>query len=104
MDNGSDEAAFRNELLQIAITTLSSKLVYHEKEYFAGLAVDAVLRLTSFFRLFGRHRRRQRVSRGLAEARVDGQHRCPTEPSHASVTDPRAVANLRLFLFTRLTR
>ena len=45
MDNGSDEAAFRNELMQIAMTTLSSKLVYHEKEYFAGLAVDAVLRL-----------------------------------------------------------
>merc|ERR1719197_2296445 len=27
------------------MTTLSSKLVYHEKEYFEGLAVDAVLRL-----------------------------------------------------------
>merc|ERR1719230_715045 len=45
MDSGKDEEAFRKELMQIAMTTLSSKLVYHEKEYFAGLAVDAVLRL-----------------------------------------------------------
>jgi len=45
LDSGADEAAFRKELMQIAMTTLSSKLVYHEKEYFAGLAVDAVLRL-----------------------------------------------------------
>merc|ERR1740138_1153366 len=44
-DCGKDEAAFRQELMEIAMTTLSSKLVYHEKEYFAGLAVDAVLRL-----------------------------------------------------------
>merc|ERR1740138_469773 len=27
------------------MTTLSSKLVHHEKEYFASLAVDAILRL-----------------------------------------------------------
>jgi T-complex protein 1 subunit beta len=35
----------RMELLQIATTTLSSKLLTHEKEHFATLAVDAVLRL-----------------------------------------------------------
>lgn len=45
VDNSMDSAAFREDLLNIAKTTLSSKLVYHEKEYFANLAVDAVLRL-----------------------------------------------------------
>merc|ERR1712227_712875 len=37
--------AFREDLLKIAKTTLSSKLLKHEKEHFATLAVDAVLRL-----------------------------------------------------------
>lgn len=36
---------FREDLFRIARTTLSSKLVTHEKEYFAKLAVSAVLRL-----------------------------------------------------------
>ena len=44
-DNGKDDAAFRQDLLRIAQTTLSSKLLKHEKEHFATLAVDAVLRL-----------------------------------------------------------
>jgi len=39
------EAAFRNDLFQIARTTLSSKILLHERDYFANLAVDAVLRL-----------------------------------------------------------
>jgi len=40
-----DPAAFREDLLKIARTTLSSKLLQHEKSHFAELAVDAVLRL-----------------------------------------------------------
>ena len=40
-----DEAAFRAELRQIAQTTLSSKLLTYEKEHYAALAVDAVMRL-----------------------------------------------------------
>lgn len=36
---------FRKDLFQIARTTLSSKLLTYEKDYFASLAVDAVLRL-----------------------------------------------------------
>lgn len=40
---GSD--AFRQDLLNIARTTLSSKILTHDKEHFAELAVDAVLRL-----------------------------------------------------------
>lgn len=39
------DAPTRDDLLQIARTTLSSKLLTHEKEHFAHLAVDAVSRL-----------------------------------------------------------
>jgi T-complex protein 1 subunit beta len=45
MDNSPNEAAFREDLLNVARTTLSSKLLTYEKEHFAKLAVDAVLRL-----------------------------------------------------------
>lgn len=44
-DHSADEAEFRQDLLRIAQTTLSSKLLTHEKQHFAELAVDAVLRL-----------------------------------------------------------
>jgi T-complex protein 1 subunit beta len=44
-DNSDNEEAFRNDLLNIARTTISSKLLNYEKEQFAQLAVDAVLRL-----------------------------------------------------------
>merc|ERR1719182_131281 len=45
MDNGKDAVKFREDLLKIAKTTLSSKLLKHEKDHYATLAVDAVLRL-----------------------------------------------------------
>merc|ERR1719231_212087 len=45
VDNGADEVAFKEDLLNIARTTLSSKLLNVEKDHFAALAVDAVLRL-----------------------------------------------------------
>ncbi|CAI7752054.1 unnamed protein product [Closterium sp. NIES-53] len=40
-----DPAKFREDLLRIAKTTLSSKILSQDKEHFASLAVDAVLRL-----------------------------------------------------------
>ncbi len=40
-----DDEAFREDLLNIARTTLSSKLLTDDREHFAQLAVDAVLRL-----------------------------------------------------------
>lgn len=36
---------FKNDLLNIAKTTLSSKLLTQDKQHFADLAVEAVLRL-----------------------------------------------------------
>lgn len=43
--NSADAAQFRQDLFNIARTTLSSKVLSQDKEYFANLAVDAVLRL-----------------------------------------------------------
>lgn len=45
MDNSANEEAFQNDLRNIAMTTLSSKLLLHDRKSFAELAVKAVLRL-----------------------------------------------------------
>uniref|UniRef100_A0A336MS14 T-complex protein 1 subunit beta n=1 Tax=Culicoides sonorensis TaxID=179676 RepID=A0A336MS14_CULSO len=44
-DNSANAEVFREDLLNIARTTLSSKILSQHKELFAKLAVDAVLRL-----------------------------------------------------------
>lgn len=44
-DNSADPERFHEDLLNIARTTLSSKILSQHKEYFSKLAVDAVLRL-----------------------------------------------------------
>merc|ERR550525_628335 len=44
-DHGNDETRFRDDLMNIARTTLSSKILSQHKDFFAKLAVDAVLRL-----------------------------------------------------------
>ncbi|GMM48164.1 chaperonin-containing T-complex subunit [Pichia kluyveri] len=45
VDNSKDSEKFRQDLINIAKTTLSSKVLSQDKEYFAKLAVDAILRL-----------------------------------------------------------
>ncbi|GAB1295587.1 T-complex protein 1 subunit beta [Apodemus speciosus] len=45
VDHGSDEVRFWQDLMNIAGTTLSSKLLTHHKDHFTKLAVEAVLRL-----------------------------------------------------------
>merc|ERR1712070_741727 len=44
-NHSDDPAAFRQDLVNIAKTTLSSKVVAHDREYFANMCVDAILRL-----------------------------------------------------------
>lgn len=44
-DNRENEEQFKKDLLNIASTTLSSKILTNHKEQFATMAVDAVLRL-----------------------------------------------------------
>uniref|UniRef100_M1AYP7 T-complex protein 1 subunit beta n=1 Tax=Solanum tuberosum TaxID=4113 RepID=M1AYP7_SOLTU len=45
VDNKQDAEKFRSDLMNIARTTLSSKILSQDKEHFAKLAVDAVMRL-----------------------------------------------------------
>ncbi|KAF5200269.1 T-complex protein 1 subunit beta [Thalictrum thalictroides] len=45
MDNKDDAEKFKADLMKIAMTTLSSKILSQDKEHFATLAVDAVMRL-----------------------------------------------------------
>lgn len=45
MDNSANEEDFHADLLKIARTTLSSKLLTADRDHFARLAVEAVLRL-----------------------------------------------------------
>uniref|UniRef100_A0A3P8PGI6 T-complex protein 1 subunit beta n=1 Tax=Astatotilapia calliptera TaxID=8154 RepID=A0A3P8PGI6_ASTCA len=45
VDHSNDPARFQEDLLNIARTTLSSKLLTHHKDHFAKLAVNAVMRL-----------------------------------------------------------
>ena len=45
VDHRGDEAAFREDLMNIARTTLNSKILSSDREHFAKLAVDAVLSL-----------------------------------------------------------
>lgn len=47
IDHSEDPVAFREDLINIARTTLSSKILTQRKQYFSELAVDAVLRLKS---------------------------------------------------------
>merc|ERR1711953_778696 len=44
-DHSKDEKLFREDLMNIARTTLSSKILSQHKDFFSKLAVDAVLRL-----------------------------------------------------------
>ena len=45
LDNSKNEEAFREDLMNIARTTLSSKILSQHKDFFSKLAVDAVVRL-----------------------------------------------------------
>ena len=45
VDHSSDEEKFKEDLLNIARTTLSSKILMQHRDHFANLAVEAVLRL-----------------------------------------------------------
>lgn len=44
-DNSKNATEFRKDLLNIARTTLSSKILQQHKDLFSNLAVDAVIRL-----------------------------------------------------------
>lgn len=45
LDNSKNQESFREDLMNIARTTLSSKILQQHKDLYSKLAVDAVLRL-----------------------------------------------------------
>ena len=45
VDNSTDPVKFREDLINIAKTTLSSKVLSQDKEHFSEIAVEAVLKL-----------------------------------------------------------
>ena len=45
-DRSNEQEAFKMDLMNIARTTLSSKVLAQDKEHFAKIAVEAILRLT----------------------------------------------------------
>ena len=45
VDHSGDEEKFKEDLMNIARTTLSSKILVQHRDHFANLAVEAVLRL-----------------------------------------------------------
>ena len=47
LDHGKDPEKFREDLMNIARTTLSSKILSQHKDFFSKMTVDAVLRLKS---------------------------------------------------------
>jgi len=47
LDHGKDDVKFREDLMNIARTTLSSKILSTHKDFFAKMAVDAIFRLKS---------------------------------------------------------
>ena len=52
-DHGSDPEKFKEDLMNIARTTLSSKILCAHKDFFAKMAVDAVLTLKKSGNLYG---------------------------------------------------
>lgn len=81
--NAGDAELFRRDLMNIAKTTLSSKILTGDKEHFANLAVDAIMRLKGEWvgrspegqkRPGGRrhHEARGWVTRGLGGAGMGG--------------------------------
>jgi T-complex protein 1 subunit beta len=47
INNSNDQEKFKEDLMNIARTTLSSKILVQHRDHFAKLAVEAVLRLKS---------------------------------------------------------
>ena len=45
VDHSADEQKFKEDLMNIARTTLSSKILMQHRDHFSNLAVEAVLRL-----------------------------------------------------------
>lgn len=86
----SDEVRFWQDLMNIAGTTLSSKLLTHHKDHFTKLAVEAVLRLKGSGNLEAIHVIKK-LGGSLADSYLDeGMYVCPACPLVPALLRPRA--------------
>ncbi|RKP12069.1 chaperonin Cpn60/TCP-1 family, partial [Piptocephalis cylindrospora] len=93
-DHSSDPALFREDLINIARTTLSSKVLNQDKEYFSELAVDAVLRLRGSTSLESIHIIKK-VGGRLADAYLDDGF---ILDKRMGVNQPKKIKNARILL------
>ena len=90
LDHSADPVAFKEDLMNIARTTLSSKLLTHEKDKFAKLAVDAVLR-TKTLNL----EQIQIIKMSGGSLKVSGRRAHASEASRVTVHTPVGMTSSR---------
>ncbi|XP_023572046.1 T-complex protein 1 subunit beta [Octodon degus] len=99
VDHGSDEAKFRQDLLNIAGTTLSSKLLTHHKDHFTKLAVEAVLRLKGSGNLEAIHVIKK-LGGSLADSYLDEEKKIGTSLPWVAKTWESETMDQLIFMFT----
>lgn len=93
-DNSADPERFREDLMNIARTTLSSKILSQHKEHFSKLAVDAVLRLKGSGNLSAIQVIKKRGAT-LADSFLDDGFLLDKKPG---VHQPQKISNARILI------
>lgn len=94
--HSNDPARFQEDLLNIARTTLSSKLLTHHKDHFSQLAVDAVMRLKGSGNLEAIHVIKK-LGGSLTDSYLDeGEGGVQVLPGHGCCSFANVCAPLRL--------
>ncbi|XP_066585781.1 T-complex protein 1 subunit beta [Prorops nasuta] len=93
-DNSADADCFKEDLMNIARTTLSSKILSQHKEHFSKLAVDAVLRLKGSGNLSAIQIIKKRGGT-LADSFLDNGFLLDKKPG---VHQPQRVTNARILI------
>ncbi|KAM6136870.1 LOW QUALITY PROTEIN: T-complex protein 1 subunit beta [Pterocles gutturalis] len=94
VDHGDDEVKFREDLMNIAGTTLSSKLLTHHKDHFVKLAVEAVLRLKGSGNLEAIHIIRE-LGGSLADSYLDEGFLLDKK---IGVNQPKRIENAKILI------
>jgi len=93
-DHGDDPEKFKEDLLNIARTTLSSKILTQHKEHFSNLAVDAILRLKGSGNLEA-IQLIKKLGGGLADSYLDEGFLLDKKPG---VNQPKRVENAKILI------
>ena len=89
-----DPEKFKEDLLNIARTTLSSKILTQHKEHFSNLAVDAILRLKGSANLEA-IQLIKKLGGGLADSYLDEGFLLDKKPG---VNQPKRVENAKILI------